>query len=67
MEALKEKEQQNASKLKVLEELNREAMEIAEEQHLRLKEARLNLTIPLTSDTEASEPETYSWARPKTT
>ena len=30
VEALIEKEQQNASKLQILEELNREAMEIAE-------------------------------------
>ena len=39
MEAPVEKDKQNASKLQVLEELNREAMEIAEEQHYRLEEA----------------------------
>ena len=50
--ALIEKRSTNASKLKVLKELNREAMEIAEEQHHRLK---------------ASEPENYGGARPKTT
>ena len=66
MEALIEKEQQNASKLKVLEELNWEATEIAKEQYHRLEEARLNLT-PLTSEVEASEPEKYGEARPKTT
>ena len=42
-------------------------MEIWEEQHCRLKEARWNLTTPLTSEVEASEPECYSGARPKTT
>ena len=42
-------------------------MEIAEKQHCGLKEVRLNLTTPLTSETEASEHETYSGARPKTT
>ena len=47
VEALIEKEQQNASKLKVLEELNKEATKIAEEQHHRLEEARMNLTTPL--------------------
>ena len=62
-----EREKQNASKLQVLEELNREAMEIAEEQHGRLEELRLNLTTPLTSDAEASEPENYSGAGLKTT
>ena len=67
VEALTEKEQQNASKLQVLEELNREAMENAEEQHHRLEEARLNLTTPLTSEAEASEPENYGGSRPKTT
>ena len=41
-------------------------MEIAEEQHCRLKEVRLNLTTPLTSEVEASEPENYGGARPKT-
>ena len=30
-------------------------------------EARLNLTTPLTYEVEASEPETYGGARPKTT
>ena len=38
-----------------------------EEQHCMLKEARLNLTTPLTSEVEASEPENYGGARPKTT
>ena len=67
VEALIEKEQQNASKLKVLEELNREAIEIAEEQHYRLEEVRLNLTTHLTSEVETSKPENYGGARPKTT
>ena len=67
MEAPIEKEKQNASKLQVLEELNREAMEIAEEQHHRLEKARLNFTTPLTYEAEASEPENYGEARPKTT
>ena len=40
VEALIEREQQNASKLQILEEINKEATEIAEEQHCRLKEAR---------------------------
>ena len=39
VEVLIEKEKQNASKLHVLEELNREAMEIVEEQYCRLEEA----------------------------
>ena len=42
-----------------------EATEIAEEQHHRLEEARLNLTTPLTSEVEASEAEGYGGARPK--
>ena len=67
VEALIEKEQQNASKLQILEEINREATEIAEEQHHRLKEARLNLTTSLTSEAEASKPEKYGGIRPKTT
>ena len=67
VEALLEKEKQNASKLQVLEELNREAMEIAEEQQHRLKEVRLNLKTPLNSETEASEQGNYSGARFKTT
>ena len=67
MNALIENEQQNASKLQILEEINREATEIAEEQHHRLKEVSLNLTTPLTSEAEASEPENYGRARPKTT
>ena len=58
-------EQQNASKLQILEEINREATEIAEEQHHRLEEVRINLTTPLTSDAKASEPENYGGARPK--
>ena len=65
VEALIAKEQQNASKLQILEEINKEATEIAEEQHRRLEEARLNLTTPLTSEVEASEAESYGWARPK--
>ena len=67
MEAVIEKEQQNASKLQILEEINREATEIVEEQHCRLEEARLNLTTPLTSEVEAYKPENYGEARPKTT
>ena len=55
VEALSEKEHQNASKLQILEEINREATEIMEEQHCRLDEARLNLTTPLISEVEASE------------
>ena len=58
-------EQQNASQLQILEEINKEATEIVEEQHCRLEEARWNLTTPLTSKVEASEPETYGGARPK--
>ena len=67
VEALIVREHQNASKLQILEEINKEATEIAEEQHHRLKEVRLNLTTPLTSKVEASEPENYGGARPKTT
>ena len=65
VEALIAKEQQNASKLQILEEINKEATEIVEEQHRRLEEARLNLTTPLTSEVEASEAEGYDGARPK--
>ena len=65
VEALIAKEQQNASKLQILEEINKEATEIVEEQHCRLEEARLNLTTPLTSEGEASEAESYGGARPK--
>ena len=65
VEALIAKEHQNASKLQILEEINKEATEIAEEQHHRLEEARLNLTTPLTSEVEASEAESYGGARPK--
>ena len=65
MEALIAKEQQNASKLQILEEINKQATEIAEEQHCRLEEARLNLTTPLTSEIEASEAESYCGVRPK--
>ena len=65
VEALIAKEQQNASKLQILEEINKEAIEIVEEQHHRLEEARLNLTTPLTSEVEASEAEGYGGARPK--
>ena len=65
VEVLIVKEQQNAFKLQILEEINKEATEIAEEQHCRLEEARLNLTTPLTSEVEASEAEMYGEARPK--
>ena len=65
VEALIAKEQQNASKLQILEEINKEATEIVEEQHRRLEEARLNLTTPLTSEVEASEAESYGGGRPK--
>ena len=67
VQALIEKEQQNASKLQILEEMNREANEIVEEQHHRLEDARLNLATPPTSKVEASQPESYGGARPKTT
>ena len=67
VEALIEKEWQNASKLQILEEINREATEIAKDQHCRLKEVRLNLMTPLTSEIEVLEPENYGGARPKTT
>ena len=66
VEALIGKEQQNTSKFQILEEINKEATEIAEEQHHRPEEARLNLTTPLTSEVEASEPESYGGTRPKT-
>ena len=66
VEALIEKEKQNAFKLQILEEINKEATEIAEEQHCRLEEARGNLTTPLTSEVEASKPEICGEARPKT-
>ena len=65
VEALIAKEQQNACKLQILEEINKEATEIVEEQHCRLEEARSNLSTPLTSKIEASEPEIYGGARPK--
>ena len=65
VEALIVKEQQNASRLQILEEINKEATEITEEQHHRLEEARLNLTTYLTSEVEASEAEMYGGARPK--
>ena len=54
VEALIANEQQNAYKIQILEEINKEATEIAEEKHCRLVEARLNLTTPLTSEVEAS-------------
>ena len=66
VDVLIEKEQQNASKLQILEEINRVATEITEEQHYRLGEVRLNLTTPLTSKVETSEPEKYGRARSKT-
>ena len=65
VEALIVKEQQNAFKLQVLEEINKEATEIVEEQHHRLEEARLNLTTPLTSEVEASDAENYGEASSK--
>ena len=65
MEALIAKEQQNASKLQILEEINKEATEIVEEQYCRLEEARLNLTTPLTSEVEASEAEVMVGQGPK--
>ena len=37
------------------------------EHHHRLEKARVNLTTPLTSEVEASEPENYGGARPKIT
>ena len=63
VEALIEKEHQNASSSQMLEELNKEAMEIVEEQHPRLKEKRLYLTAPLTSEVESSEPENLWWGK----
>ena len=63
VETLIVKEQQNASKLQILEEISIEATEIVEEQHHRLEEARLNLTTTLT-EVEASEAEIYGGARP---
>ena len=65
VEALIEKRTVNASKLKVLEEWNKEATGIAEEQHCRLEEVRMNLTTHLTSDAEASDPENYGRQGPK--
>ena len=46
----------------MLEELNIGVTEISEEQHHRLEEV-----TPLTSESETSEAENYSGARPKTT
>ena len=66
VEALIVREQQNASKLQIPEEINKEATEITEEQHCRFKKARLNLTTPLTLEVEASEPESYGGAQSKT-
>ena len=66
VEALIAKEQQNSSKLQILEDINKEATEIVEEQYCRLEEVRLNLTTPLTSEVEASELESCGGARPKT-
>ena len=42
VEDLNEKEEQNSCKMQTLEEINREATEIAEEQQHRFKEVRLN-------------------------
>ena len=47
--------------------LNREAMEITEEQHSRLKEVELNVTTPPTSEAGTFEPETYGQTRLKIT
>ena len=47
--------------------LQKEAMEIVEEQHHGLEEARLNLTTPLTSEAETSQAENYGRERSKTT
>ena len=66
VEALIEKEEK-CLQFTSLEELNRESMEIVEEWNCRLKEVRLNLTTVLTSEAEASEPENYGGAKPKTT
>ena len=57
VDALIPKGQQNASKLQILEEINKEANEIEEQQHSGLEEARLNLTTSLTSEVGSSEPE----------
>ena len=65
LEALIAKEQQNASKLQILEEINKEATDIAEKEHCRPEEARLNLTTPMTCEVEASEAKSYGGARPK--
>ena len=67
VEALNEKEHKNASKLQLLEDINREATEIAKEQHCRLKEVRVNLTTPLTFEVKALELEIYGGTRPKAT
>ena len=60
-----EKEKQNVSKLQVLEELQREAMEILKKQHHMLEEARLNLRTPLTYKAETSEAENYRVQGPR--
>ena len=65
VEALIEKEQQNASNLQILEKI--EATEMVKEQQHRLEEVRMNLTTPLTSEVEAYEPENYGGARPTIT
>ena len=65
VEALIVKEQQNASQLQILEEINKEATEIVKELPPQAWEARLNLTTPLTSKIEASEAEIYGGARSK--
>ena len=61
------KEQHNATKLQVLDELQEKAMEIPEEQHCRLEEAKLNLMTRLTSKAETCEAENYGGTRSKTT
>ena len=68
VEGLIAKEKQNASKLQALEEIQNETMVIAEEQQCLIEEAQLRLPSPQTSAVEsASEAESYSGARPRTT
>ena len=57
---------QDASKLQMLDKLQRDVMEIAEEQYCCLEEARVNITIQMTSQVETSEAENYGRARPTT-
>ena len=68
LEGLIAKEEQNASKLRALEEIQNETMAIAEEQQRLIEEAQLRLPTPQTSAVEsASEAEIHSGARPKRT